>query len=54
MDSVAKLLQQAARAEASPGGSPARPSQGGMQQASSSGQSRSATVAISRTIAASA
>ena len=39
MDSVARLLQQAARAEASPGGSPARPSQGGMQQASSSGQS---------------
>lgn len=38
MDSVAKLLQQAARAEASSSGSPSQPSRGGTQQASSSGQ----------------
>ncbi|MEE2938810.1 MAG: hypothetical protein VX460_00365 [Planctomycetota bacterium] len=38
MDSVAKLLRLAARAEASSNGSPAQPSQGGMQQAASSGQ----------------
>ncbi|MEC8494555.1 MAG: hypothetical protein VXZ39_06525, partial [Planctomycetota bacterium] len=39
MDSVAKLLLKAARAEASSSGSPTQPNQGGAQQASSSGQS---------------